>query len=509
MEKQGYSAVETFWIFPFPRRGQTRGGCRRYSLEGGRALQDVLQDALDGVPREAVENNLVEDGVDPAILNMDPNEPYEKAPKRSLSPLKEDERFKTFFKMLSMGVPRGAVANKMTKEGVDPCHPGHGPQRALHRTSGGILDEEDSGPLRGPRTNAEGRGRQRNAPLPSHSTGAPSRPGIVHRAKGVERRNVQRGGDRGASPFVRGRGGAALQAYWEAVEALGSLMARMRDELTRSVLVVMGEKHSPKEFEARMRSMVSERDDLYRRLYEGDSLFNPERLPKTNAQGAVGFPDGLCSLVIHDDQPLYAETKPSEWVLYQFAQALLETKPVVEKDAAGADPDAEVVPTTASTFAWKPGRAPLVEDVAHSRRERANSTAPEPRVLHQGAGRRHPRQRHPLRPQGSTPHPGSVLGLANNMDAFRGRTASARRTPRSACPSTPLSIWSPPSGRSTAGHGGRARERRSQKILGQQDAAEHRPGAEKGPVSTLRPYRSQEGRPRATEAVVSRGRVRC
>ena len=153
----------------------------------------------------------------------------------------------------------------MTKDGVwtptSPRHPGHGSRQAIHCTSGGILDEGDnSGSLRGPRTNAEGRGRQRNAPLPSHSTGAPSRPDIVHRAKGVERRNVQRGGDRGAFPSSEDGAEAALQAYWEAVEALGSLMARMREESTRSVLVVLGGKaHSPKEFEARMRSMVSER----------------------------------------------------------------------------------------------------------------------------------------------------------------------------------------------------------------------------------------------------------
>ena len=35
-------------------------------------------------------------------------------------PLKEDERFVKYFKMLAVGLPKGAVQNRMTKDGVDP-----------------------------------------------------------------------------------------------------------------------------------------------------------------------------------------------------------------------------------------------------------------------------------------------------------------------------------------------------------------------------------------------------
>ena len=300
----------------------------------------------------------------------------------------------------------------------------------------------------------------------------------------------------GPPPSSGDGAGAALQAYWEAVEALGSLMARMRDESTRSVLVVMGGKaHSPKEFEARMRSMVSERDDLYRRLYEGDSLFNPERLPKTNAQGAVGFPDGLCSLVIHDDQPLYAETKPSEWVPYQFAQALLETKPVVEKDAAGADPDAEVVPTTASTFAWKPAEHLWSKTSRIRGGEGKFQLRPNPeyftKVLEDGI----PGNVILFDLKGKHSHSGSVLGLANNMDAFRGAYCVGTTDAEVGVPFYATIDLVAPSGRSTAGHGGRARERRSQKNTGTARRCRTPAWGRKGPASTLRPYRSRKGKP--------------
>ena len=73
------------------------------------------------LPRGAVEIKMKAEGVDPAILDMDPNKPMPKKSKKGGPPLKEDPRFKKYFKMLAMHLPRGAVEIKMRAEGVDPA----------------------------------------------------------------------------------------------------------------------------------------------------------------------------------------------------------------------------------------------------------------------------------------------------------------------------------------------------------------------------------------------------
>ena len=125
--------------------------------------------------------------------------------------------------------------------------------------------------------------------------------------------------------------------------------------------------------------------------------------------------------MIHDDQPLYAETKPSEWVPYQFAQALLETKPVVEKDAAGADPDADgflrphqrLRGNRPSTLWSKTSRIRGGKGKFQLRPNPEYFT----KVLEDGI----PGNVILFDLKGKHFHSGSVLGLANNMDAFRGR----------------------------------------------------------------------------------------
>ncbi|KAJ8598313.1 hypothetical protein CTAYLR_007538 [Chrysophaeum taylorii] len=74
------------------------------------------------LPRGAVEIKMQAEGVDPKILDMDPNKPYPKPKKKKKKgpPLKDDPRFKKYFKMLAMHLPRGAVECKMRAEGVDP-----------------------------------------------------------------------------------------------------------------------------------------------------------------------------------------------------------------------------------------------------------------------------------------------------------------------------------------------------------------------------------------------------
>ena len=79
-----------------------------------------------GLPKGAVQNAMGRDGEDPSIMDLDP----EKSVASQLNkeeeivdtgpPLKEDPKYVKFFKMLKMGLPIGAVQNAMQREGHDP-----------------------------------------------------------------------------------------------------------------------------------------------------------------------------------------------------------------------------------------------------------------------------------------------------------------------------------------------------------------------------------------------------
>ncbi|KAK7232235.1 actin binding protein [Aureococcus anophagefferens] len=72
------------------------------------------------LPRGAVEQKMVAEGVDVKILDLDPTKPMpEPAAKASGPPVGEDPKYKKYFKMLAMHLPRGAVEQKMMAEGVD------------------------------------------------------------------------------------------------------------------------------------------------------------------------------------------------------------------------------------------------------------------------------------------------------------------------------------------------------------------------------------------------------
>ena len=68
------------------------------------------------VPREAVENKMRAEGIDVAVLDLDPGKPLID----SSSGPPPDPKYAKFFKMLQMHVPREAVENKMRCEGLDP-----------------------------------------------------------------------------------------------------------------------------------------------------------------------------------------------------------------------------------------------------------------------------------------------------------------------------------------------------------------------------------------------------
>ncbi|KAG5177850.1 hypothetical protein JKP88DRAFT_331372, partial [Tribonema minus] len=73
-----------------------------------------------GVPRGAVELKMNAEGLDPAGLDAPPAAAAAAAaPAAALVAAQDDPRFEQYFKMLKAGVPRGAVENKMSADGVD------------------------------------------------------------------------------------------------------------------------------------------------------------------------------------------------------------------------------------------------------------------------------------------------------------------------------------------------------------------------------------------------------
>jgi len=77
-----------------------------------------------GLPRGAVQNAMQKDGKDPSIMDLDPDKSLKSQPCNSLAdegpPLKEDPEYVKYFKMLKMGLPKGAVQNALQKDGKDP-----------------------------------------------------------------------------------------------------------------------------------------------------------------------------------------------------------------------------------------------------------------------------------------------------------------------------------------------------------------------------------------------------
>jgi len=64
-------------------------------------------------------NKMQAEGLDPGILDMDPNGPPPGAEPTG-PPLKDDPKYAKYFKMLKMHLPKQAVMNKMQAEGLDP-----------------------------------------------------------------------------------------------------------------------------------------------------------------------------------------------------------------------------------------------------------------------------------------------------------------------------------------------------------------------------------------------------
>jgi hypothetical protein len=102
-----------------------------------------------GLPMGAVKNAIGRDGKDAAVMDLDPN----KSLKSQMGgtdaddgpPLKEDSEFSKYFKMLTMGLPMGAVKNAVSRDGKDPAIMDLDPGKSLKSQTGGGGEEKDTG----------------------------------------------------------------------------------------------------------------------------------------------------------------------------------------------------------------------------------------------------------------------------------------------------------------------------------------------------------------------------
>lgn len=78
-----------------------------------------------GLPKDAVKNKMTQEGVDASMLDRDPADliPLNDAPAENAGPMVpagEHPQYGKFFKMLKVGLPKDAVKNKVSAEGLDP-----------------------------------------------------------------------------------------------------------------------------------------------------------------------------------------------------------------------------------------------------------------------------------------------------------------------------------------------------------------------------------------------------
>jgi len=103
-----------------------------------------------GLPIGAVQNALVRDGKDPAIIELDPNKSLKSQIKANDNgpPLKEDPEYEKYFKMLKIGLPMGAVKNALVRDGKDPSIMDLDPEKSLKSQLEGDDVEDDGPPLK-------------------------------------------------------------------------------------------------------------------------------------------------------------------------------------------------------------------------------------------------------------------------------------------------------------------------------------------------------------------------
>ncbi|KAL3919028.1 MAG: hypothetical protein SGILL_003960, partial [Bacillariaceae sp.] len=66
-----------------------------------------------GLPSEVAKHAMIRDGLDPSVLDLDPNKPIG-------VPLKADPKFEKYFKMLKIGIAMGQIKHAMERDGLNP-----------------------------------------------------------------------------------------------------------------------------------------------------------------------------------------------------------------------------------------------------------------------------------------------------------------------------------------------------------------------------------------------------
>lgn len=81
------------------------------------------------LPRPAVEAKMRAEGVDPKVLDLDPNKPAPSA--NAAGKVGDDPKYSKYFKMLKLHMPKPAVEAKMRQEGIDPSILSLDPQKPM------------------------------------------------------------------------------------------------------------------------------------------------------------------------------------------------------------------------------------------------------------------------------------------------------------------------------------------------------------------------------------------
>jgi len=101
----------------------------------------------------AVKNAMTRDSEDPSIMDLDPEKSVASQLKQEEEEDEEDVdkglplKDAKYFKMLKMGLPKGAVQNAMTRDGEDPSIMDLDPEKSVaSQLDKGEEDEVDNGP---------------------------------------------------------------------------------------------------------------------------------------------------------------------------------------------------------------------------------------------------------------------------------------------------------------------------------------------------------------------------
>ena len=102
-----------------------------------------------GLPKEAVQHAMTRDQLDPSILDLDPEKSLKsqtesKADADTGPPLKEDPQYIKYFKMMKMGLPKEAAKHAMVRDGLDPNILDMDPEKSLKSQTEPA--KEDTGP---------------------------------------------------------------------------------------------------------------------------------------------------------------------------------------------------------------------------------------------------------------------------------------------------------------------------------------------------------------------------